>query len=203
MKRTIAVAGTIGAGKTSLTQWLVKRFDLVPFYEPNDENPYLADFYADMPRWAFQSQVFFLGHKLRLHAEHERSAVPAIIDRTIYEDAEIFARNLYETGVMSTRDWGVYASLYANIKAQLRPPELLIALTCDLKTTRKRIAARGRAMEAEIPAAYLKRLHTLYARWFDSYDLGPVLRIDTTHLDYVENWLDRVELEARVAEALR
>jgi len=113
MKRTITVAGTIGAGKTSLTRWLVSRFHLVPFYEPNDENPYLADFYADMPRWAFQSQVFFLAHKLGLHTEHERSGVPAIIDRTIYEDAEIFARNLFETGVMSARDWGVYASLYA------------------------------------------------------------------------------------------
>jgi deoxyadenosine/deoxycytidine kinase len=203
VKRTIAVAGTIGAGKTSLTQWLVKRFDLVPYYEPNDENPYLVDFYADMPRWAFHSQVFFLGHKLRLHTEHERSEVPAIIDRTIYEDAEIFARNLFETGVMSARDWGVYASLYANIKAQLRPPELLIALTCDLKTTRKRIAARGRAMEAAIPSAYLKRLHELYGNWFSSYDLGPMLRIDTTRLDYVENLLDRLELEERVAEALR
>jgi deoxyadenosine/deoxycytidine kinase len=203
MKRTIAVAGTIGAGKTSLTRWLVSRFDLVPFYEPNDENPYLADFYEDMPRWAFPSQVFFLAHKLGLHTEHERSEVPAIIDRTIYEDAEIFARNLFETGVMSARDWGVYESLYANIKAQLRPPELLIALTCDLKTTRKRIATRGRAMEAAIPPAYLKRLHGLYEKWFSSYDLGPMLRIDTTRLDYVENLLDRLELEERVAEALR
>jgi deoxyadenosine/deoxycytidine kinase len=203
MKRTIAVAGTIGAGKTSLVRWIVDRFGLVPFYEPNDENPFLADFYADMPRWAFHSQVFFLAHKLKLHHEHERSLVPAVIDRTIYEDAEIFAKNLRDTGTLSARDWAVYEELYRNIKAQLRPPDLLIALSCDLKTTKRRIASRGRAMEASIPDAYLKRLHRLYDDWFSSYDLGPILRIDTSRLDYVENLLDRLDLEARLTEALR
>ena len=205
--RVIAVAGNIGAGKSSLVAWLERQLGAVPFFEPNDDNPYLADFYEDMQRWSLHSQLFFLIRKFRIHKEIDARlgevGAPIVQDRTIYEDAEIFARNLFETGVMSARDWGVYASLYANIKAQLRPPELLIALTCDLKATRKRIATRGRAMEAAIPTAYLKRLHGLYEQWFSSYDLGPMLRIDTTRLDYVENLLDRLELEERVAEALR
>ena len=203
MKRTIAVAGTIGAGKTSLVQWLVDRYGLVPFFEPNDENPYLADFYVDMPRWAFQSQVFFLAHKLKLHQDHEASPVPAVIDRTIYEDAEIFAKNLRDTGTLSARDWAVYETLYRHIKAQLRPPDLLIALDCDLRTTKKRIADRGRTMEKSIPDAYLRSLHKLYDDWFSSYDLGPILRSDTTKLDYVENLLDRLDLEGRLSAALR
>lgn len=202
MKRYVAVAGTIGAGKTSLVAWLVKRYGLKPFYEPNEHNPYLADFYGDMKRWAFHSQAFFLAHKLELHQELERCEVPAVIDRTIYEDAEIFARNLHEQGNLDARDWEVYQRLYHGIRRSLRPPDVLIALTCSLGATKKRISHRARAFEKEIPDAYLRRLHRLYGSWFDSYDLSPIVRIDTTKLDYVEDLVDLIDLIRILDDAL-
>lgn len=202
MKRYVAVAGTIGAGKTSLVAWLVKRYGLSAFYEPNDDNPYLADFYGDMKAWAFHSQIFFLSHKLKLHQELLASDRPAVIDRTIYEDAEIFARTLRNQRYISARDWAVYERLYEGIKKTLRPPDVLVALTCSLSATKKRITRRGRAMESSIPDAYLRRLHRLYADWFERYDLGPIVKIDTTDLDYVENLVDLIELQRRLDEAL-
>ncbi|MDB4946936.1 MAG: Deoxyadenosine kinase [Labilithrix sp.] len=202
MKRYVAVAGTIGAGKTSLVAWLVKRYGLEPFYEPNEDNPYLADFYRDMKTWAYHSQVFFLSHKLKLHQELLDSNKPAVIDRTIYEDAEIFARSLRDQKYIAARDWAVYERLYDGIKKTLRPPDVLVALTCSLSATKKRIAKRGRAMEADIPDAYLRRLHRLYDAWFESYDLGPIVRIDTSELDYVENLVDLIELQQKIDKAL-
>jgi deoxyadenosine/deoxycytidine kinase len=202
MKRYVAVAGTIGAGKTSLVAWLVKRYGLEPFYEPNDENPYLADFYEDMKAWGYHSQVFFLSHKLKLHQELLASNKPAVIDRTIYEDAEIFARSLKNQRYITARDWAVYEQLYEGIKKTLRPPDVLVALTCSLGATKKRIQSRGRAMESAIPDAYLRRLHRLYNDWFDRYDLGPIVKIDTTDLDYVENLVDLIELQQKLDKAL-
>ncbi len=205
MKRYVAVAGTIGAGKTSLVAWLVKRYGHTPFFEPNETNPYLEDFYKDMKRWALASQCYFLAHKLELHQQmeqHERSGKPAVIDRTIYEDAEIFARNLYDQKMMSTRDWEVYERLYTGIRRMLRPPDVLIAITCSLGATKKRIQKRGRAMEKKIPDAYLRRLHRLYARWFESYDLSPIVTIDTTNMDYVEDLVDLIELQRTLDRAL-
>jgi deoxyadenosine/deoxycytidine kinase len=202
MKRYVAVAGTIGAGKTSLVAWLVKRYGLEPFYEPNDENPYLADFYGDMKQWAFHSQVFFLSHKLKLHQELLAANRPSVIDRTIYEDAEIFARSLKNQRYISARDWAVYERLYEGIKKTLRPPDVLVALTCSLGATKKRIERRGRAMESAIPDAYLRRLHRLYEDWFERYDLGPIVKIDTTKLDYVEDLVDLIELQQKLDKAL-
>ena len=203
MKRYVAVAGTIGSGKTSLVTWLVKRYSLVPFYEPNDENPYLADFYRDMKTWAFHSQLFFLSHKLELHQSLLSSKKPAVIDRTIYEDAEIFARNAKNQRFLSARDWAVYERLYEGIKRTLPPPDVLVAVTCSLAATKKRIARRGRAMEQAIPDAYLRRLHGLYEDWFERYDLGPIVRIDTTKLDYVENLVDLIELQQKLDRVLK
>jgi deoxyadenosine/deoxycytidine kinase len=202
LKKYVAVAGTIGAGKTSLVAWLVRRYGFEPFYEPNDENPYLADFYRDMKRWAYHSQVYFLAHKLELHQALERATRPSVIDRTIYEDAEIFARNAYLSRNMSERDWQVYLRLYEGIKRALRPPDVLVAVSCSLAATRKRIKRRGRAMEAEIPAPYLRRLHGLYEAWFASYDLGPIVRVDTTRLDYVEDLVDLIALQEQLDVAL-
>ena len=203
MKRYVAVAGTIGSGKTSLVTWLVKRYGLVPYYEPNDENPYLADFYRDMKSWAFHSQLFFLSHKLELHQSLLSSKEPAVIDRTIYEDAEIFARNSKNQRFIAARDWAVYERLYEGIKRTLPPPDVLVAVTCSLAATKKRILRRGREMEQAIPDAYLRRLHRLYESWFDRYDLGPMIRIDTTNLDYVENLVDLIELQQKLDEVLR
>ena len=202
MKRTIAVAGTIGAGKTSLVAWLVRRYGITPFYEPNEANPYLEDFYRDMKRWAFHSQCFFLAHKIELHQELENSKTPAVIDRTIYEDAEIFAKNLHAQGHIDARDWQIYERLYQGIRRALKPPDLLIALSCSLPATKKRIAKRARAMEQEIPDAYLRRLHKLYNTWFETYDVGPIVRIDTTKLDYVESLVDLIDLQRIVDRAL-
>jgi deoxyadenosine/deoxycytidine kinase len=202
MKRYVAVAGTIGAGKTSLVAWLVRRYGLKPFYEPNETNPYLSDFYADMARWSFHSQCFFLAHKLELHQELERSGAPAVIDRTIYEDAEIFARNLRQQGHLAKRDWEVYQRLYHGIRRALRPPDILVALTCPLRTAKNRIQRRGRAMEKAIPDEYLARLHRLYARWFARYDLSPMVTIDTGKLDYVEDLVDMLEVQRVLDQAL-
>jgi deoxyadenosine/deoxycytidine kinase len=203
VKRYVAVAGTIGAGKTSLVAWLVKRYGLTPFYEPNEQNPYLADFYRDMKAWAFHSQVFFLAHKLKLHQQLLTSTQPAVIDRTIYEDAEIFAKNLRRQRTIDARDWAVYEQLYEAIKRTLPPPDILIAVTCTLSATKKLIRRRGRSLEQPNPHAYLKRLHALYEDWFARYDLGPKVVVDTTNLDYVEDLVDLIELQAKLDAALR
>ena len=181
---------------------LAERFHWQPYYESVEDNPYLADFYKDMSRWAFHSQSFFLAHKLELHQSLERSRKSAVIDRTIYEDAEIFAKNLYRQRRMNKRDWEVYSRLYDGIRRSLRPPDVLIALTCSLSATKKRIAKRGRPMEDAIPDAYLRRLHGLYTEWFDSYDLSPIVRIDTTKLDYVEDLVDLISLKQTIDKAL-
>lgn len=202
-KKYVAVAGTIGSGKTSLVSWLVDTYGLRPFYEPNDDNPYLADFYQDMTQWGFHSQIYFLSHKLQLHQSLLAANEPSVIDRTLYEDAEIFAKNLKLQGHISKRDWATYERLYSALRAVLPPPDVLIALSCSLATTKKRIARRGREMEAAIPDAYLRRLHRLYESWFSSYTLSPIVRIDTTDLDYVENLVDLIELRSRLDAALR
>jgi deoxyadenosine/deoxycytidine kinase len=202
-KRYVAVAGTIGAGKTSLVRWLEKRYGLHPFFEPHEGNPYLEDFYGDMKRWGFHSQLFFLAHKLELHQELLASKQPAVIDRTIYEDAEIFAKNLYLQRHIDKRDWAVYLRLYEGIARSLPPPDILIALTCTVRTAKRRIAVRARAMEQTIPDSYLKRLHKLYEQWFDTYDLSPIVRIRTDDMDYVENLIDLIDLQRTLDSALR
>ena len=194
-KQYVAVAGTIGAGKTSLVRWLEKRYGLRPFFEPHEQNPYLESFYADMRRWAFHSQLFFLAHKLELHQKLLASRQAAVIDRTIYEDAEIFAKNLHLQRAIDRRDWAVYRRLYEGIARSLPPPDVLIALSCTVRTAKKRIRSRARAMEQTIPDAYLKRLHKLYEQWFESYDLSPIGRIRTDDMDYVENLIDLIDLQ--------
>jgi deoxyadenosine/deoxycytidine kinase len=201
-KRYVAVAGTIGAGKTSLVRWLEKRYGLRPFFEPHEHNPYLEDFYKDMKRWAFHSQLFFLAHKLELHQQLLASKQPAVIDRTIYEDAEIFAKNLRLQRAIDHRDWQVYRRLYEGIARSLPPPDVLIALTCTVRTAKKRIRARGRTMEQDIPDNYLRRLNKLYSEWFETYDLSPIVRIRTDAMDYVENLIDLIDLQRTLDAAL-
>jgi deoxyadenosine/deoxycytidine kinase len=201
-KRFIAIAGNIGAGKTELTRFLCRRYDIKPFYEPNDQNPYLADFYADMKTWAYRSQVFFLTHKFRLHLELQDEPGTVIQDRTIYEDAEIFARNLYRQHHIDARDFKLYWQLYQSISATLRPPDLMIYLRCPVRTLRKRIKLRGRAMENDIPVAYLRKLNRLYEDWFKRYDLSPVLVLESDQLDWLTDLVDRVDLFRKIERYL-
>lgn len=204
--RIVAVAGTIGAGKSSLVEWLRQQFGMVPFFEPNDENPYLADFYADMPRWAMSSQLFFLVRRFQIHRTIDRTAAadprPLVQDRTIYEDAEIFAAHLHEAGYIDDRDWRTYQDLYLTLRQEIRPPDLMIYLRCPLKTLVQRIRRRGRAFEQKIPRAYLASLERLYEAWYARYDLSPTLVVETDRLDYVERLFDRMELTQAIRDRL-
>lgn len=197
--RFVAIAGNIGAGKSSLTAFLEKHFAIQPFYEPNDSNPYLADFYADMPRYAFHSQMYFLSAKFRAHLELAKliATQPRTVfvqDRTIYEDAEIFARTLHTMGILNERDFATYSSMYTAIRDTLPKPDLLIYLRCSLPGIRQRIRARGRPEEQEMDGKYLRALQNAYEDWFVNYKLGPSLVIETEQLDYLANWVDRAEL---------
>lgn len=192
--RYIAVAGNIGAGKSTLVDFLRYRFALTPFHEPNADNPFLTDFYSDMQRWAFHSQLYFLTHKFRLHQALTDHPGTVVQDRTIYEDAEIFAENLFRSGFMSPAEHGVYRTLYEGIVRTLRPPDLMIYLRAEVKTVRRRIRLRGRPEEQEVPLAYIKQLHALYEDWFARYDRGPTLIIPVDRLDYIQDMVDRIEI---------
>ena len=181
----VAVAGNIGAGKSSLTRILAERFALEPVFEAVDENPYLADFYADMPRYAFHSQMFFLARRLQQHLRQVNPGNRVIQDRTIYEDADVFARNLHEEGVLDARDFGVYTAMYGAIREALRPPDLLVYLRASLPTLRRHIALRGRSFEVSLGDAYLLQLNHLYERWFDLYALSPKVVLEADALDFV------------------
>jgi len=201
MSQTIAIAGNIGTGKSSLVEFLTRTYDIQPFYEPNDENPYLPDFYQDMKRWAFHSQLYFLSNKFRMHQQLDRSGGVVVLDRTIYEDAEIFATALQNMHKFTGRDWDTYWNFYQVILDAIRPPDLMIYLRCSMRTLRKRIQLRGRDMEQAIPLAYLKRLQQLYEDWLESYRLSEILVLETDKLDYINDMVDCLDVMERV-EAL-
>jgi deoxyadenosine/deoxycytidine kinase len=203
--RVIAVAGNMGAGKSSLVEWLQQQFGMVPFFEPNDENPYLSDFYSDMQRWALSSQLFFLVRRFEIHRAIDRRSPDGravVQDRTLYEDAEVFAAHLHEAGHLDDRDWRMYQDLYRTLREEIRPPDLMIYLRCPLKTLTRRIRRRGRAFERAIPRAYLASLERLYEDWFARYDLSPTLVVETDRLDYVEQLFDRLELREAIKRQL-
>lgn len=200
-RKFIAIAGTIGSGKSSLLEFLTSTYDVQPFYEPNDENPYLPDFYQDMKRWAFQSQLFFLSNKFRIHQEADRMAGVVVQDRTIFEDAEIFATALHRMGHFDSRDWDTYWAFYQSILSAIQPPDLMIYLRCSMKTLRRRIRLRGRQMEQDIPLSYLRRLDRLYEEWIENYALSEVLVLESDRLDFVHDLVDRQDVRERI-EAL-
>jgi len=199
--KTIAIAGNIGTGKSSLVEFLTRTYGIEPFYEPNDENPYLPDFYQDMNRWAFHSQLYFLSNKFRMHQQLERVPGVVVLDRTIYEDAEIFATALHDMRNFTGRDWDTYWNFYQIILEAIRPPDLMIYLRCSMRTLRKRIRLRGRDMEKGIPLSYLKRLESLYDQWVESYQYGEILILETDKLDYINDMVDCLDVMERV-EAL-
>jgi len=198
----IAVAGNIGAGKSTLTAMLAAHFNWQPFYEANAENPYLADFYDDMQRWSFHSQVFFLGKRLEHHRALLDHPGSVLQDRTVYEDAEIFARNLYQQGKMSTRDYEAYRNLYKAVASFLPPPTLLLYLESSVEMLVTRIQKRGRDFEQNINPDYLQQLNQLYIDWIDDWTACPVLRLDMDNLDFQHNPQDFLHVTNGIANIL-
>ncbi len=185
MKKFVAIAGNIGVGKSTLVGLLCKRLGWEPFFEPVAENPYLADFYKDMKAWAFHSQIFFLTHRLRSHRQLLDHPSSVIQDRSVYEDAEVFACNLYRQGLIGERDYHSYRELYEVLLDFLPPPDLVVYLRASANTLMNRIARRGRDYEREISAEYLMQLNGLYEEWISSFSLCPVLTVPADDLDYV------------------
>jgi len=185
VKYFIAIAGNIGVGKSTLTGMLAQSLGWEPFYEAVEDNPYLADFYQDMRRWSFHSQIFFLSRRLRHHRallDHPNAVVQ---DRSVYEDAEVFARNLYRQGNMSERDYKSYRELYEVLTMFLPSPDLVVYLRSSVPTLQSRIAHRGREFEQDISPDYLAQLNDLYDEWIASFKLCPVLTIPADDLDFV------------------
>ncbi len=179
------IAGNIGSGKSSLTQLLSKEFGWTPYYESVDDNPYLKDFYADMKRWSFHVQIYFLSKRF-IHQKNFLSKEESIIqDRSIYEDAEIFARNLYNIGMMEERDFRNYRELFAAMTSYLQPPDLLIYLRSSVPELQRKISQRGREFEKGITAEYLGQLNSLYESWISRYTAGKLLIIEVDVLDFI------------------
>lgn len=185
MSRFVAVAGNIGVGKSTLVRLLAERMQWTPFLEPQAQNPYLSDFYQDMREWSFQSQIFFLSRRLRAHRDISEHAGPAVQDRSVYEDAEIFAYNLYLERKMSDRDYRTYRDLYEALTRFLPPPDLVVYLRASVDTLMTRIAMRGRDYEQSIRPDYLARLNDLYGKWTEGFSLCPVLTVPADDLNYV------------------
>jgi deoxyadenosine/deoxycytidine kinase len=185
MKKFVAVAGNIGVGKSTLVKMLCDELGWKPFYEPVTENPYLADFYKDMSAWSFHSQVFFLAHRLRSHFQLAQHPDSVVQDRSVYEDAEIFAHNLALQEYIQPRDYQTYRELYETSVQFLPPPDLVIYLRASVPTLLNRIASRGRDYERRIAPEYLESLNNLYENWIDNFTLCPVLAVPADDLDYV------------------
>jgi deoxyadenosine/deoxycytidine kinase len=187
MKHFVVVAGNIAAGKTTLTQRISERLGWEPFLESVAENPYLADFYRDMTRWSFHSQIFFLSRRLFHHRQLLIRPESVVQDRSVYEDAEIFARNLFLQDKMTERDYQVYRDLYEAVVAVLPPPDLVVYLNTTVPTLESRIARRGRDFEQNMEPGYLVQLNTLYEEWIDHFALCPVLTVPTDSVDFAHN----------------
>jgi deoxyadenosine/deoxycytidine kinase len=183
----IAVAGNIGAGKTTLSELLAKHYKWTPHYEDVDQNPYLNDFYNDMQRWSFNLQIYFLNSRFQQIIDIRKSGQTIIQDRTIYEDAEIFAPNLHSMGLMSTRDFKNYKTLFDLMVSLIQPPDLLIYLRASVPTLVNQIQKRGREYENSIRIDYLKQLNDRYETWINYYRMGKVLVINVDEIDFISN----------------
>lgn len=183
----IAIAGNIGAGKTTLSELLAKHYKWMPHYEDVDDNPYLNDFYNDMQRWSFNLQIFFLNSRFKQIIDLRKSGKTVVQDRTIYEDAEIFAPNLHSMGLMSTRDFNNYKTLFDLMVSLIQPPDLLIYLRASIPTLVNQIQKRGREYENSIRLDYLKQLNERYEAWIGGYKMGKLLVINVDDLDFTAN----------------
>jgi deoxyadenosine/deoxycytidine kinase len=203
VKTYVVLAGNIGAGKSTLVRMMCDRLGWEPYYEPVTENPYLEDFYRDMKRWAFHSQVFFLTYRARAHRALMDVPRPVVQDRSFYEDAEVFARALHRQGAMSDRDWDTYRGLYRTLTSLLAPPDLVVYLRASVPTLQRRIAQRARAFEASISDAYLDGLNTLYEEWIGGFSLAPTLVVPSDRLDFVKDSKDLAAILSTIQERLR
>ncbi len=183
----VAIAGNIGAGKTTLCEKLGKHFGWTVHYESTDNNPYLSDFYVDMKRWSFNLQVYFLNNRYRQILDIHKGDITVIQDRTIYEDAYIFAPNLHDMGLMPTRDFNNYFDLFKLMTSQIQPPDLLIYLKADVSTLVSHIQKRGRDYEGSMSLDYLKSLNERYEKWIEEYTEGKLLVIDANTVDFLNN----------------
>ncbi|MCS4226046.1 deoxynucleoside kinase [Sphingobacterium sp. ML3W] len=183
----IAIVGNIGAGKTTLTELLASHFKFEPQFEAVDNNPYLEDFYSDMKRWAFNLQIFFLNSRFRHIVKLQETDINMIQDRTIYEDAYIFAENLYDMGLMSARDFENYSNIFQSIIHYIKPPDLLIYLKASVPTLVNNIQKRGRDYESAIRLDYLSKLNDKYDKWINNYKEGKVMILDKDNLDFTTN----------------
>ena len=198
----LAVAGNIGSGKTTLTRRLVARLGYVGLYESTDANPYLADFYADMARWALPTQLRFLAERVRSTRETLGEGRSAVQDRTAYEDADIFAANLHARGAMDGRDWETYALIAGQLLAGERAPDLLVYLRREVEGCVANIAQRGRGYEEAIPRDYLADLHLRYDVWFARWKRSPKLLVDAEPHDFLRSDADLDALVRRIETAL-
>jgi deoxyadenosine/deoxycytidine kinase len=203
VKSYVVLAGNIGAGKSTLVRMMCERLGWEPYYEPVTENPYLEDFYRDMKRWAFHSQVFFLTYRARAHRALMDVPRPVVQDRSFYEDAEVFARALHRQGAMSDRDWDTYRGLYRTLTSLLAPPDLVVYLRASVPTLQRRIAQRARGFEASISDAYLDGLNELYEEWIGGFTLAPTLIVPSDRLDFVKDSKDLAAILSTIQERLR
>lgn len=186
-KYFVSVAGNIGSGKSSLTGMIAKKMKWEPYYELVENNPYLKDFYNDMKRWSFQLQVYFLSHRFRTHRRITESKLSVIQDRSIYEDVEIFAKNLHQLRRMEKRDYFNYKNLFKEMVSYLKPPDLIVYLKANVETLLKQIKLRGRGFEKSIEEEYIRRLNLSYNQWIRNYKLGKVLVIESDKIDFVRS----------------
>jgi deoxyadenosine/deoxycytidine kinase len=194
----IAIVGNIGAGKTTLTEMLAKNYGWEPLYEAVDNNPYLEDFYSDMKRWSFNLQIYFLNSRYRQIFDIQKSGRNIIQDRTIYEDAYIFAENLHDMGLMTSRDYENYESIFKNITEYIKPPDLLVYLKASVPTLVNNIQRRGREYEIGIRIDYLSKLNEKYDKWIKGYKLGKLLVLDKDNLDFANNTEDMADIVQKI-----
>jgi len=202
-KKFIAVAGNIGSGKTTLTRMLSEHYSWEPHFEVVANNPYLSDFYGDMNRWSLQLQVFFLSKRFQAHQTISKSTISAIQDRSIYEDAHIFARALKEGGQMDDRDYENYFELYSTMTQFLTPPDLVVYVKRSVSCLKQRIKERGRTFEQNIPIDYLQLLERCYEDWIGEYELGKVLVVNADSLDFKNNSDDFGYIRAKIEDSIQ
>ena len=198
----IGFAGNIGSGKTTFTRFISKSQNWIPFYEPVSDNPYLEDFYNDMPRWSFNLQVYFLHKRFEMHKKMSQMKMGVVQDRTIFEDKEIFAKNLYEMKKISQRDWENYSGLFTSMVSFLKKPDLVIYLKASTDILLNRIESRSRDFEKNVDPGYIRTLNVAYDRWVEKEKRYPVIIINTNNFDIYKDQQSFKKIEKKILKTL-